>query len=258
MGQQAFDPTAIFGYIIQLLPFLRMTLLIVGGSILIGLFIGLIVALPRLYRIPLLKQLSQIYVSFFRGTPILIQLFLFYYGVPEFLKLFQIDASRTSAIYFVILTYALHSGAYISEVIRGAVEAVDRGQVEAAYAIGMNSYQAFVRIVLPQALAISIPVFANVVTGNLKDTSLAFSVGIMDITGKARTVGALTQQFVEIYIALTLIYFLLSYGLQKLFAFIERRLMWGESVTTAVRKAPRRRASKFRLDAAIRKEETGQ
>ncbi|MFD0587447.1 amino acid ABC transporter permease [Paenibacillus sp. GCM10027627] len=225
MGQQQFDLANIFDYMVQLLPFLRITLFIVVSSILIGVLVGFLVALPRLYEIPVLKRLSQVYVSFFRGTPILIQLFLFYYGVPELLKLVGIDASRTSVLVFVILTYSLHSGAYISEVIRGAVKAVDRGQVEAAYSVGMNGFQAFSRIVLPQALAIAIPVFANVVIGNLKDTSLAFTLGVMEISGKAKTIGALTQQFIEIYIALSLIYFVLSYVLQKLFFWVEKALL---------------------------------
>lgn len=258
MGQQSFEISYVFEYVIKLLPSLKVTLLIVGSSILIGLFIGLLVALPRLYRVPFLQQLSQIYVSFFRGTPILIQLFLFYYGVPELLKVFHIDVTRTTALFFVILTYSLHSGAFISEVIRGAVAGVDRGQVEAAYAVGMNAFQAFSRIVLPQALSISIPVFANVVIGNLKDTSLAFTLGIMEITGKAKTIGALSQRFVEIYLSLAIIYFIISILLQKLFILIEKKLLRHEAATEPVKKEARGRNiffGKFHTVTDIRKEE---
>jgi L-cystine transport system permease protein len=235
MGQHSFELSYVFEYLVKLLPSLKITLLIVGSSILIGLFVGLLVALPQLYRVPFLQRLSQIYVSFFRGTPILIQLFLFYYGVPEFLKLFQIDVTRTPVVIFVILTYSLHSGAFMSEVIRGAVTAVDRGQVEAAYAVGMNGFQAFGRIVWPQALAISIPVFANVVIGNLKDTSLAFTLGIMEITGTAKTIGALSHRFVEIYISMAIIYFVISLLLQKLFILFEKRLLRHEAVVEPVK-----------------------
>lgn len=224
MGQAQFELVYVLEYFIKLLPSLKVTLLIVFSSTLIGVVTGLLIALPRLYHIPVLSRLSQVYVSFFRGTPILIQLFLFYYGAPEVLKMAGVDVSRVSAIYFVILTYALHSGAYISEMIRGAVSAVNLGQIEAAYAMGMNGYQAFSRIVLPQAMAISIPVFANLVIGNLKDTSLAFSLGIMEMTGTARTLGALSQRFAEIYISLALLYLFVSLVLQKLFIYVEKRL----------------------------------
>ncbi|MNW36444.1 L-cystine transport system permease protein TcyL [compost metagenome] len=244
MGQHPFDISYVFEYFVKLLPSLKITLLIVFSSILIGVVVGLLVALPRLYQIPVLKRFSQIYVSFFRGTPILIQLFLFYYGVPEVLKIMGLDISKTSALYFVILTYSLHSGAYISEMIRGAITAVNLGQVEAAYAMGMNGYQAFSRIVLPQAIAISIPVFANLVIGNLKDTSLAFSLGIMEMTGTARTIGALSQRFVEIYISLALLYLLISFALQKLFVYVERHLHRHESDTMATQ---RERSGRRRL-----------
>lgn len=239
MGQHPFDISYVFDYFIKLLPSLKITLLIVFSSILIGVVVGLLVALPQLYRIPVLKRVSQIYVSFFRGTPILIQLFLFYYGMPEMVKLIGIEVTKVPAIYFVILTYALHSGAYISEMIRGAVTAVNLGQVEAAYAMGMNGYQAFSRIVLPQAMAISIPVFANLVIGNLKDTSLAFSLGIMEMTGTARTIGALSQRFVEIYISLAILYLLVSFALQKVFILIERRLRRHESDSVVTNKEHR-------------------
>ncbi|MBN2979802.1 MULTISPECIES: amino acid ABC transporter permease [Cohnella] len=212
-------------FIPKLLGSLHTTLLIVAASMALGLAIGLVVALPRLYKVPLLKQLSQLYVSFFRGTPILILLFLIYYGLPELLKLVEVDVSRTPVIFFVILTYALHSAAYLSEAIRAAVEAVDRGQTEAAYAVGMTGFQAFRRVVLPQALAVSVPVLANQVIANLKDTSLAFSLGVMEMTGKAQSLVAATQHFIEAYVSLAAIYFVISLILERLFRTAERKLL---------------------------------
>ncbi|MWC29631.1 amino acid ABC transporter permease [Paenibacillus sp. MMS18-CY102] len=253
MGQHQFEIVYVFEYLYRLLPSLGITLLIVGCSISIGTAIGLLVALPQLYRIPVLRRFSQVYVSFFRGTPILIQLFLFYYGVPEVLKAVQLDVTRTPALFFVILTYSLHSGAYISEVIRGAVTAVDRGQVEAAYAVGMNGFQAFSRIVLPQAMSISIPVFGNVVIGNLKDTSLAFTLGILDISGKAKTIGALSHRFIEIYLSLAVLYFIISFALQKLFDWIEKRLLRHEPAAAGLTKETRAKRSVFRKNKAAAK-----
>ncbi|MWV44528.1 ABC transporter permease subunit [Paenibacillus sp. HJL G12] len=220
-----FDYTYIFSYFPKLLSTLGITLLIVAGSLLVGIIIGFLIALPRLYRIPVLNTLARVYVSFFRGTPILIQLFLFYYGLPEILKLVHIDISKAPVLVFVILTYGLHTGAFMSETIRASVTAVDRGQVEAAYAMGMKGHQAFTRIVLPQALAIAVPVFSNLVIALLKDTSLAFTLGVMEMTGKAETLGALTQHFVEAYISLALIYLVVSFTLEKLLLMAERRLL---------------------------------
>lgn len=228
MGR-SFDITYVYDFIPKLLSYLDITLLIVASSILIGLLAGFIAALPRLYNIPVLKRISQVYVSFFRGTPILIQLFLVYYGLPEILKLLQVDVSRIPVLVFVILAYGLHSGAFISEAIRASIHAVERGQVEAAYSIGMSGYQAFFRIVLPQAAAVALPVFTNQVIASLKDTSLAFTIGVMEMTGKSQTLGIATQHFIEVYISLSLIYFAISFTLQKLFALAERRLQRHES-----------------------------
>lgn len=224
MGRK-FDINYVFDFIPKLLSYLHITLFIVVASILLGLVIGFLVVLPRLYNVPVVKRVSQIYVSFFRGTPILIQLFLIYYGLPEMLKFVQIDLSKVDVLVFVILTYALHSGSYISEAIRAAVNGVDRGQVEAAYSVGMNGYQAFKQIVLPQALAISVPIFANLVIANLKDTSLAFSLGAMEMTGKSQTLGTATQHFIETYIALSLIYFFVSTILERMFHYLERKML---------------------------------
>ncbi|GIP29594.1 L-cystine transport system permease protein TcyL [Paenibacillus sp. J23TS9] len=248
-----FDFTYIFSYFPKLLSTLGITLLIVAGSLLVGIILGFLIALPRLYRIPVVNTLAKVYVSFFRGTPILIQLFLFYYGLPEILKLVHIDISRAPVLVFVILTYGLHTGAFMSETIRASVTAVDRGQVEAAYAMGMKGHQAFTRIVLPQALAIAVPVFSNLVIALLKDTSLAFTLGVMEMTGKADTLGSLTQHFVEAYISLALIYLAVSFTLEKLLLTLERRLLRHEQPDPAGQRRFRiqRKRSYRRMVASI-------
>ncbi|MHA7964256.1 amino acid ABC transporter permease [Paenibacillus sp. CAU 1782] len=219
-----FDFSFVIQYFIKLLPTVQLTLLIVASAIVIGLVVGFLVALPQMYNIPVLKRVSQVYISFFRGTPILIQLFLFYYGLPEMLKLIAVDTARVPSLYFVILTYGLHSGAFMSEMIRASVAAVDRGQVEAAYAVGMTGPQAFLRIVLPQAIATALPVFSNLVIASLKDTSLAFSVGVMELTGKASTLAVVSRHLIEAYISLAIIYFIVSFVLERLLRLLERRV----------------------------------
>ncbi|MDG0813284.1 amino acid ABC transporter permease [Cohnella rhizosphaerae] len=238
------DVSYVFEYFVRLLPSVGITLKIVVLSLLIGSAVGMLVALPRLYRIPVLQRLSQVYVSFFRGTPLLIQLFLIYYGLPELLKLAAVDVSRTPVLVFVVTAYALHSGAFISEAIRAAVGAVDRGQVEAGYAVGMTGFQAFRRVVLPQAISVGMPVFGNLVIANLKDTSLAFSLGIMELTGKAQTLPTMSQRFFESYLALALLYFILSFVLEKLLYRLERRLLRHEAPNGAAASGMRRRRVK--------------
>ncbi|RKP54056.1 amino acid ABC transporter permease [Cohnella endophytica] len=233
-----FDIAYVYEYFLKLLPFIRISLLIVFGSIVVGMGVGLLVALPRLYKVPVLQRFSQVYASFFRGTPILIQLFLIYYLLPELLKLVSIDVTKVPVLIFVILAYGLHSGAYFSEGIRAAVSAVDRGQVEAAYAVGMTGYQAFTRIVFPQALAISIPILANLIIATLKDTSLAFTLGVMELTGKAQTLFTVSRHMLESYLALAIVYFILSFFLEKMFNFAERRLLKHEAPIAKEDKVP--------------------
>ncbi|WP_040949829.1 amino acid ABC transporter permease [Gorillibacterium massiliense] len=233
-----FDIGFVYDYFVKLLPYIGISLAIVAGSIGVGLIVGFLVALPRLYRVPVLKMASQLYASFFRGTPILIQLFLIYYGLPELLKLISIDVSKAPVLVFVILAYGLHSGAFVSEGIRAAVSAVDRGQVEAAYAVGMSGYQAFIRIVFPQALAISIPILANLIIATLKDTSLAFTLGVMELTGKSQTLFTISRHVVESYLALAIVYFILSFFLERLFNLMERRLLKHEASTAKDERVP--------------------
>lgn len=234
-----FDISYVFSFVPKLASTLLLTLGIVAGSLLSGLLFGLIAALPRLYRIPVLQQASVAYASFFRGTPILIQLFLIYYGLPELLKMAHIDVTRTPVLVFVILTYGLHTGAFVSETIRGAVMAVDRGQVEAAYALGMTGPQAFLRIAAPQALAIAVPVLANQTLALLKDTSLSFTLGVMEMSGKAQSLARITQHFLEAYLALALLYLAVAFILEKLLLAAERRLLRHER--------PGEAAGRFRL-----------
>ena len=164
----------------------------------------------------MLQRISQLYASFFRGTPILIQLFLFYYGLPEMLKLVHIDISRAPVLCFVILTYGLHTGAYVSETIRAAVTSVDRGQVEAAYSVGMTGVSSF----HPHRLAAG---FGDRGARSLERRSRAaeryvacLSLGVMEMTGKSQTLASLTNHFIESYISLALIYLVISFILERL------------------------------------------
>jgi len=223
MGK-AFDIELIFTSIPQLLSYLHITIWILVASLLIGSTLGLFIALPRIYKVPVLSQLAAVYISFMRGTPILIQLFLVFYGVPALLQLIHIDVSRMAPLVFVIITYSLSTAASFSEMMRGAINSVDKGQTEAAYSVGMTGKQSFTRIVLPQALVVAFPNFGNLVIGSLKDTSLAFTIGVMDMMGRGDTIIAATAHAVEVYIALAIIYYLVAIILEKFFMKFEQKL----------------------------------
>lgn len=222
MGK-AFDLMLIIEFIPTLIQYLGITLQILAASIILGFVLGIAAAIPRLYKIPILNQLVILYVSFIRGTPILIQLFLVFYGLPAILiLLFSIDITRMEAIYFVIITYAISNGAGFSEIFRAAIRAVDYGQTEAAFSVGMTSRQNFFRIVLPQAVRIAFPNMANSVIGSLKDTSLAFTIGVMDMMGRGDTLIAATAHALEVYISLSIIYYMIVVRFEKIFSKLEK------------------------------------
>lgn len=223
MGK-AFDIELIFTSIPQLLSYLHITIWILIASLVIGSTLGLFIALPRIYKVPVLSQIAAVYISFMRGTPILIQLFLVFYGIPALLQLIHIDVSRMAPLVFVIITYSLSTAASFSEMMRGAINSVDKGQTEAAYSIGMTGKQTFTRIVLPQALVVAFPNFGNLVIGSLKDTSLAFTIGVMDMMGRGDTIIAATAHAVEVYIALAIIYYLVAIILENFFVKSEQKL----------------------------------
>ncbi|QGQ45982.1 amino acid ABC transporter permease [Metabacillus sediminilitoris] len=218
-----FDSALIWGFLPTLVPYLVVTLQILAVSIVLGIIIGVVAAIPRLFRIPILSQVVIIYVSFIRGTPILIQMFLVFYGVPALLLLFNIDVSKVDPIYFVMITYALSNGAVFSEIFRGAVQSIDYGQSEAAYSVGMSDSQNFFRIVLPQAIGVAFPNIANSVIGALKDTSLAFTIGVMDLVGRGETLIASTAHALEVYISLSIIYYIVVLIFEKAFHVFEKR-----------------------------------
>jgi L-cystine transport system permease protein len=218
----AFDLKLIIEFIPTLIQYLGVTLQILTASIILGIILGIAAAIPRLFKIPLLNPLVILYVSFIRGTPILIQLFLVFYGLPAVLMLFNLDISKLEAIYFVIVTYAISNGAGFAEIFRGAIRAVDYGQTEAAYSVGMTGSQNFFRIVLPQALRIAFPNMANSVIGSLKDTSLAFTIGVMDMMGRGDTLISATAHALEVYLSLSIIYYVVVLLFEKIFSKLEK------------------------------------
>jgi len=219
-----FNISLVFKYLPQLLSRLHITLLIVLSATVIGLFLGVILALFRLYRIPVLNQIAIVYISFMRGTPILVQMFIVYYGLPMLLMKIGININRWDKLYFVIITYGLNAAAFNAEMIRAAIISIPEGQAEAAYSIGMTKLQAFSRIIAPQSVIIILPTLGITLIGLLQDTSLAFTLGILDVMGKVNAIAANTYRSLEGYVSAAIIFFVLSILLEQIFSRVEKKL----------------------------------
>jgi polar amino acid transport system permease protein len=169
---------------------------------------------------------AQAFVYVFRGTPILVQIFIIYYGLPQF------DLIRESIFWPIfrepfgcaIFALSLNTGAYVSEILRGGVLGVDRGLLEAAAALGLSVRQRFIYITAPIAIRLALPAYGNDLISLLKATALASTITLADMTGIARTIMAETFAPYEVFISLALIYITLTFVLQKTLAAVERRL----------------------------------
>lgn len=208
----------------KLLSRLPITLYIVAVALLFGMLIGTYIAVVRLYKVPILSPLATAYVSFVRGIPILVLLYIVYIGLPVAVAFFGVNINRWDTMIFVMIAYVVNTSAFLSEIIRSAVAGVDLGQTEAAYSVGMTRWQAFRRIVAPQALQIGIPALGNTIVSLLKDTSLAYTLGVIDIVGVIKAIASNTYRSLEAYAAAAVIFFILSFMLEQVFKVIERKL----------------------------------
>jgi cystine transport system permease protein len=186
-------------------------------SFLFGLMLGLLTALARTSKNPALQSGARFYVWIFRGTPLLVQLFLIFYGLPSLGIL--LDAFPAALIGF-----SLNTGAYSSETIRAAISAVPRGQWDAAHALGMNGVQLFARIVLPQAARVAAPPLANSFIALVKDTSLAATLTVPEMFQVAQRITAVTYEPMLLYSEAALIYLIFSSFLSSLQRRLEARL----------------------------------
>ena len=186
-------------------------------SFTLGLIIALITALVQIADLKVLKQLARFYVWIFRGTPLLVQLYIVFYGLPALGII--IDAWPSA-----IIVFSLNTGAYASETIRAAIEAVPGGQMEAGLCVGMNYFQIMYRIIIPQALRTAFPPLSNSLIGLVKDTSLAANITILEMFLAAQRIAARTYETFALYCEVALVYLLFCTVLTKLQTICERKL----------------------------------
>ncbi|GMA51253.1 cysteine ABC transporter permease [Alicyclobacillus contaminans] len=224
------DVSFILNAFVQLLFSVPTTLLITGVSVLCGFVIGMAIALVRIFSVPVLSSIAIWYVTFIRGTPMLVHLLLIYNGLPLLIDGLShrlgwgFKSAAIPVIDFVCLSFSITASAYLSEVIRSGLLAIDRGQMEAALSIGMTKPQALRRVVLPQALAASIPNFSNTVIGMLHGSTLAFTVPVVEVMAKAQIVASTNWKFLESYLAAAVIFWGITVLIETSAGLLERRV----------------------------------
>ncbi|MDO4426744.1 MAG: ABC transporter permease [Moraxella sp.] len=200
---------AIFNYFPELLKASVVTLELVAVSCVVGLFLGVALGLMRLSKNPLVSWPPFLYIFFFRGTPLLVQIFLIYYGLGQFEAVresFLWEPVLSKPYWCAIIAFTLNTGAYIAEIVRGAILAIPKGELEAADAIGLSKSQKLRRIILPRAFGIMVPAYSNEVIFMIKGSALASTIAIMDLTNQARSIIAETYLTLEIFFAAGVIY----------------------------------------------------
>ena len=203
-----------------------LTLELTALSVIAGLIVAIPLGIARSSRLWYVRSLPYAYIFFFRGTPLLIQLFLVYYGLSQF------DVVRESVLWpylrspfwCAVITMTLHTAAYIAEILRGAIQAIPPGEIEAARALGMSRFKTLVHIVLPRAARIGLPAYSNEVILMLKASSLASTVTLLELTGMTRTIIARNYLTVDMFLTAGMIYLVMSFVLIPGFKLLERWL----------------------------------
>ncbi|GAB2711312.1 amino acid ABC transporter permease [Halomonas garicola] len=207
-------------YMLELVPillrYLPLTLGMAAAGMVLALSLAAGLAVIRVLRLPVLNMATLLFISFFRGTPLLVQLFLFYYGLPQIMSVL----TTINGITATIMGLTLHFSAYMAESIRAAIVGVDRSQTEAALSIGMTQGQLMRRIVLPQATRIAVPTLMNYFIDMIKATSLAFTLGVTELMGATQKEAAGSFLYFEAFIVAAVIY----WAIVELLAWCQRRL----------------------------------
>ena len=221
-----FDIGLVFESIPKMLAGLGLTLELLLLSSAIGLVLAVITLLMRISGRWFLVVPAVTYIYIFRGTPILVQIFIIYYGLPqfEFIREGVFWPFLREPFWCCILALSLNAGAYVSEILRGGVLGVDKGILEAASAVGISKTQRFIYITSPIAIRLSLPAYSNDVISMTKATALASTVTLLDMTGVARTIVAQTFAPYEIFISVAIIYIVIAWMVQRGFGLLEMRM----------------------------------
>ncbi len=202
-----------------LIPGIKVTIPLTLLSFALSLVIGLFLALVQVAEIKGVRQIARFYIWIFRGTPLIVQLFIIFFGLPSI-------GITLNAFPAAVLAFGLNLGAYNAEVFRSAIMAIPKGQLEAAYMIGLDYPMAMVRVILPQSFPVAFPNLFNNLISLLKDTSLASSITVIELFTTAQQIAARTYEPFALYTEAALIYLIFSTALTWLQNYLEKKLVW--------------------------------
>lgn len=225
-----FSLRSVFDGIPRIVQQLPTTIMLTIGGALFGLVLALLFAIVKINRVKILYPLQAFFVSFLKGTPILVQLMLTYYGIPLALKALNqqwgtgLNINAIPAAVFAIVAFAFNEAAYASETIRAAILSVNPGEIEAARSLGMTRAQVYRRVIIPNAAVVAAPTLINSLIGLTKGTSLAFSAGVVEVFAQAQILGGADYRYFERFISVALVYWVVNIGIESLGRFIERKM----------------------------------
>ncbi len=200
------------------------TLKLTIGAVLVGLVLGVILGMGRVSRLFFYRAFSEVYVQLFRGTPMLLQIFFIFFGVPQIYILITGSPMNPEPLMVGIIALGLNSGAYVAEIVRAGIQAVGNGQMEAGRSIGLSYGQTMRLIILPQAMKKIIPPLGNEAIVLLKDSSLVSVIGTQELMYSARVMGAKYYDYVQFLIGAGLVYLFFTFIIARLLAKVEKYL----------------------------------
>lgn len=206
------------------------TLLVTVVALAIAIPLGFLLALSRINEVPILNRLTKIYVSFVRGTPVIIQIFVLYSVIPIILNgVFEkyninYEVYDVNPLWYAYIIFSFNTAATLVEVFRSALKTVNKGQLEAAYSVGLTSVQGYRRIIIPQMLVSALPNLCTATVNLIKATSLGYAISLQEITLKAKVAANLGYNYLEAYIDIFIVYLILCIAVEQLFKWWEKRL----------------------------------
>lgn len=207
----------------EVLPYLKITLYIAAVAYFLSLVLGIFIAVCRTFNIKALNNYFEVYISFFRSTPLVTQLFFIFFGLPQIIPVM----AEISDVTILIIVMSINQAAFIAEIIRGAFLSIPKGQYDAAKSIGMNNKETFQHIIFPQAFRIAIPGLMNSMIGLTKGTSVGYTIGVLEMLTASKLYSARTYRTIEVYVAILLIYWGIVLIITKAQSMLENKLNRG-------------------------------
>ncbi|KGR79292.1 amino acid ABC transporter permease [Ureibacillus manganicus] len=211
-----FDIGYMFSLIPEIMEYIPITLFMAILAMILTIIIGLLLTFMRSSKLKVLNYIATVYISFFRAIPMLVQLFLIYYGLPQLFPVF----TKMDAVTAAVIGFGFKQAAFASEIFRAAFLSVDKGQMEACLAGGMTKVQAYQRVIIPQAFRNALPATGNTFISLIKETSLAFTLGVVELFAEAKMQASNTLRFFEAYLAVALVY----WAIVVIYSFLQSKL----------------------------------